>query len=217
MKTINFEKKILLGQVDGENIYLSAPSWDCGWYWGFGYLGNKNCHYHVDGLKEVSTYNHEKKVFEYEFVNLHDGFIRHFGKSFIVRPSQIWEFAELFETFYSLKDTCEVLGRGGSHLTTNPCADIIKNLDEVKRINEIVLPSIFEAIYKILEANANNKKMFSELVKINNEGDTMEVVKFMFANSITCDDLEAIDGISKNDYSVIHDIYYKVVHGKVTL
>ena len=42
--------KILIGKNNNENIYLSPPKWDCGWYWGFGYLGNKDCHYHVDGL-----------------------------------------------------------------------------------------------------------------------------------------------------------------------
>jgi hypothetical protein len=146
----NYPKKIYIGENDGEKIYLSAPSWDCGWYWGFGYLGNINCHYHIDGLTKNESYNTEKKVWEYEFTNLFDGFKKHFGKTLIVRDSQLWTLCELFNTFYALKETAEVLGRGGAHYTTNPCADLIKNVDEVKRINEIVLPQIFEEIYKIL-------------------------------------------------------------------
>ncbi len=217
MTTTKFDKKIRLGIVDGENIYLSPPSWDCGWYWGFGYLGNKDCHYHVDGLKKIETYNHEKKVFKYEFVDLHEGFIRHFGKSFIVRPSQTWEFAELFATFYHLKNTAEVLHTGGAHLTTNPCAYIIKNPDELKRINEIVLPKIFEAIYKILDSNNDNEKLFKELVNLNDKGDTKQVVKFMFDNSINCDDLKVIERITEHDFDIIHDFYYKVIHKKITL
>ncbi len=143
--------KIKLGVVNNENIYLSPPSWDCDWYWGFGYIGNKNCHYHIDGLKKIETYNFEKKVFEYEFVNLYDGFKRHFGDSFIVKEDKdIWTLAELFKTFYTLKETAEVLGRGGSHYTKNPCSLIIMNKEEVKRINEIVLPEIFKEIYAIL-------------------------------------------------------------------
>lgn len=143
--------KIKLGRVDNETIYLSPPSWDCGWYWGFGYLGNRNCHYHVDGLKKIQTYNAKKQVWEYEFVDLHEGFKKHFGESFIVKDDKdIWKLAELFETFYTLKEAAEVLGRGGSHVTSNPCASVIKNLDEVKRINEVVLPSIFKEIYIIL-------------------------------------------------------------------
>lgn len=152
MKTLsNYKSKIYLGTVNNERIYLSAPSWDCGWYWGFGYLGNMNCHYHVDGLTKIKNYNFEKSVWEYEFVNLYDGFKKHFGDSFIVKnDSDIWTLAELFKTWYTLKETAEVLGSGSAHMTTNPCKDIIINKDEVTRINGIVLPQIFEEIYKIL-------------------------------------------------------------------
>lgn len=129
--------KIKLGIVDGDPIYLSPPSWDCGWYWGFGYLGNKNCHYHIDGLSKDC--------------NLFDGFKKHFGESLKIDDKNLWILAELIQTFYSLKETAEVLGRGGSHYTTNPIADLIKNTDEVKRINEVVMPALFEEIYKILQ------------------------------------------------------------------
>jgi len=201
MKTLReYKKKTLLGIVDGQNIYLSAPSWDCGWYWGFGYIGNNNCHYHLDGLAKGK--------------NLHDAIIEHFGKSLTIRISQVWEFAELIATFYTLKKTAEMLGRGGSHLTTNPCQEIIKNVKEAKRINETVLPAVFDAIYKILEGNANNAKLFAELVSLNLEGNTMEVVKFMNKNEIHTDDLKGIDGITDHDSNTIHTIFWRVKHGK---
>lgn len=144
-------KKLFLGRNDNENIFLTKPSWDCGWYWGFGYIGNKNCHYHVDGLKKIENYKFDKDVREYEFVNLYDGFKKHFGDSFVVKKdADIWTLAELFSTFYILKETTEILGRGGSNYTNNPCSKIITNKREVKRINEKVLPEIFLAIYEIL-------------------------------------------------------------------
>ena len=146
----NYPKKIYIGKKDSESIYLSAPSWDCGWYWRFGYLGNKNCHYHVDGLTKHEKYNFEKKCFEYEFTNLYDGFKKQFGDSLIVDDKNLWTLCELFKTFYTLKETANVLNTGGSHYTTNPCADIITNKVEAKRINDVVLPQLFEHIYKIL-------------------------------------------------------------------
>lgn len=132
-------KKVLLGKVDGENIYLDPPSWDCGWYWGFGYLGNRYCHYHVDGLMKNT--------------NLFAGIKEHFDKdTFILKSDrEVWIFAELFATFYTLKKTAEVLRRGGSHYTNNPCKEIIINGAEVERINKIVLPAIFKEIYKLLD------------------------------------------------------------------
>ena len=156
MKTIReYKEKTLLGVHDGEKIYLSHPSWDCNWYWCFGYLGNSNCNYHVEGLKTIKSYNFEKQVWQHEVVNLYDGFKKHFGDSFVVKNDKdIWALAELFGTFYTLKEAAEGLERGGSNYTTNPCKDTIINKDEVERINNIVLPAIFDEIYKILESYA---------------------------------------------------------------
>ena len=214
MKTLSNYGKILLGYNNNEPIYLSPPSWDCGWYWGFGYLGNKNCHYHIDGLKKHEIYNFEKKCFEYEFTNLYDGFIKYFGKTLRVRKSDLWAICELFQTFYSLKETAEVLGRGGSHYTTNPAKDLIINKEEVKRINEIVLPQIFEEIYKILWRNADNEKINKKLVSLNLKGDTNKVVDFMLENKIKTDDLKDIEGLTKEDCSAIHSYYWGRIHNK---
>jgi len=217
MKTLsNYPTKIFIGQNDNENIYLSAPSWDCGWYWGFGYLGNRNCHYHVDGLTKHETYNFDKKCREYEFTNLFDGFKKHFGNSLIVRDSQLWKLVELFKTFYTLKECAEVLGRGGSHYTTNPCTEIIINADEVTRINNIVLPAIFEEIYKILIPAQNNRDINRKLISLvqNETKGTLDVVNFMLENSIHTDDLKNIDGLTSNDINVIHSEYWKVYHAK---
>lgn len=134
-------KKYLLGSHEGEKIYLSAPTWACGWYWGFGYLGNKNCHYHLNGLNNGKNQN------------LYDAIKEHFGDSLTINSNDLWVFCELVLTAYTLKETAEVLGRGGSHMTTNPCAELIKNPEEVKRINEMLLPAIFDEIDNILQKN----------------------------------------------------------------
>lgn len=96
----------------------------------------------------------------------------------------MWTICELFKTAYALKETAEVLGRGGSHYTTNPCAELIKNVDEVKRINEVVLPQIFEEIYKILIPSQDNSKTDKDLVNLVTNGDTQQVVDFMNENKL---------------------------------
>lgn len=213
MKTLSNYSKVLLGKNDGQNIYLTPPSWDCGWYWGFGYIGNRDCHYHIDGLKKIETYNPEKGVFTYEFVNLYDGLKKHFGDTFIVkREKDVWTIAELFKSFYILKETAEVLKNGSAHLTTNPCAYVIMNLEEVERINNIVLPQIFEEIYKILNRNADSETTFNELVAINVEGDPEKVLKFMKSKQISTDDLKNIKGLTAHDISKIHSYYWADFH-----
>ncbi len=198
----SYPKSIFIGINNNEKIYLSSPSWDCGWYWGFGYLGNRNCHYHVDGLNAK------------ENISLFDAFKKHFGDSLVVRDSQLWTLCELFKTFYTLKETAEVLGRGGSHLTKNPCSELIVNKEEVARINSIVLPAIFEEIYKILIPAQDNEKVNKQLVRLNNEGNTLKVVDFMNEHRITTDDLKNIEGITSHDFNYIHSMYWKIRHSK---
>lgn len=124
---------------DRQQCKLSAPSWDCGWYWSLGYLGHHYCHFHLDGLiKEHST-------------NLFDAIKKEFGDTLtITDDSDLWTFCELMMTAYTLKKAAEVLGCGGSHYKTNPVAGIVKNEKEVKRINEKVLPIIFDQVNSLL-------------------------------------------------------------------
>ena len=207
MKTLNNYTKVLLGYNDNQPIYLDTPSWSCGWYWSFGIIGNRNCSYHLDSLLKSDI----------------EGLNEHFNGSFIVRPSDLWTFAELMKSFYHLRETAEVLNIGGSFLTSNPCKDIIINADEVIRINNVVLPSIIDEVYKILDRNQDNKKLFKKLVSINLKGDTQKVIEYMKKNSIKTDDLKTlvdnenynhkyIEGLTGNDFNIIHSFYWKDYH-----
>ena len=116
---------------------MRKPSWDCDWYWGFGYLGNNDCHYHVNGLDNK---------------NLYDAIKEHFGDTLTIKDDKkLWMFCELMATFYTLKETAEVLGRGGANYGFNPVADIIRNKEESDRINNKVMPAIFDALWDILK------------------------------------------------------------------
>ena len=136
IRKTTFVEKYLIGKIDGENIYLSAPSWDCDWYWGFGYLGNRDCHYHLDGL------NKDK--------NLFDALREHFGDSLTINEDKLWTFCELIATFYTLKESAEVFGRGGSHYTKNPIQDLLIDEEKTKEINDIILPALFTELDKLL-------------------------------------------------------------------
>ena len=149
--------KVMFGtrKDTGEVIYLTLPTWDCGWYWSFGYLGNKDCHYHL------SSYQDKQHVF-----TLADGGIKLLTErrnkcmydclleDYELNPKlvgSLWRFCELAQTAYALKDAAKVLGRGGSHITTNPCADVIKSAQEVERINRVALPAAFAEIEKLFK------------------------------------------------------------------
>lgn len=198
MKTLKeYSKKTLIGKKHGENIYLSAPSWDCGWYWGFGYIGNSNCHYHIDSVIENNLESLEKE----------------FSEALYIAPSLRLKFIELFKTFYDLKNVAEIYNRGGSQITKNPCVDIIKNSIEVERINKVILPAIFDAIYDILEKSKNISKITKKIIDVMLlDGDTEKIVQVMFENNIKMDDVK--NCISYLDFNIIHSAYYKKLHNK---
>ena len=127
--------KRYLGKLDGEKVWLAPPSWDCEWYWGYGYIENKNLHTHFNLLGTTD--------------NLFNAIQKRFDGTFSLQGSNLWVFCELMETFYTLKEIAEVYSRGGSHYASNPLADILRNPDEYKRINENLLPKIFIEIDKL--------------------------------------------------------------------
>lgn len=64
----------------------------------------------------------------------------------------IWKFCELFKTAYTLREYSDVVFRGGAHYDKNPLHDLIVSSDEYERINEVLLPAIFEKIEGIIGA-----------------------------------------------------------------
>ena len=156
-KNINGKAKVFFGtrKSDNKRIYLNKPSWECDWYWGFGYLGNKDEHYHLSNYQtEQVVFTDDKGKFrvitEQRNINMYDALLKDYTLNENINAN-LWDFCELVKTAYALKETAEVLGRGGSHYTKNTCASVIKNPDEVKRINEVVLPAIFEQLNQIFE------------------------------------------------------------------
>lgn len=149
-------KKIYLGKVrneiktdkqynpiycEGENIYITKHSWDCGWYWGFGYIGNSKCHMH----------------FEQTFLgkNIWLGVDEIFEKTWI-KEKQWWILKDLFVQAYALKKCAEVFRHGGYCTTEKGITDIIQNKNEEVFLNnqlEIVLDKIWELLETWEEEN----------------------------------------------------------------
>lgn len=132
------------------NMFIERPSWDCGRYWGFGYLerwnniiGDIDFHTHMD-----SCFRENK---DGRSCNWFDGMKDLFdGGDVFENDKDRWKFLEIVKTIYSLKETAEVLGRGGSLYGNNPCMELIKNHDEVRRINCKVIPALIDEMYKVL-------------------------------------------------------------------
>lgn len=148
--------KVFFGKrkEDNTSIYISKPTWDCGWYWSFGYLGNNNEHYHLSSYQiKNHMFNLEngkfKFIAEQRNKHMYDCLLEDYELSDNIKDN-LWVFCELALTIYALKETAEILNRGGYHTTENPCKDVIINPDEVKRINEIVLPVLLNTFWHLV-------------------------------------------------------------------
>ncbi len=134
----------LLGKfASGEYFWLEAATWDCNWYWGFGYVksytNNKNpelakdvCwHQHVDGLinlKIGGNYCHRLA----ENPNVEEC---------VLSKDEDYEFSSLLEQFYTLKKAAALFHQQDKKLW--------------KILNEQKLPLIFDKVYALLTPGDN--------------------------------------------------------------
>lgn len=137
----NLGKFYLLGKKDGQKFYLAVPSWDCGWYWGFGYVEtfdrgktDIDSHQHFDTLILKSDCFHVNEFFD--------------ETPFTDKES--WEISDLMQSYYTLKESAELFHLGGSHYTTVK-GFTLEDKNECERINKILLPKIFKKLDYILK------------------------------------------------------------------
>jgi hypothetical protein len=148
--TVFNKKNYLLGtDKDGKNYYLVMPSWDCGWYWGFGYVTSYTNNKRPDLARDISSHLHFDSLFFNQKQHAFDSFKEFFVKS-PLSDDEIWQLCDYMKTFYTLRESAEVFGRGYSHYTEMAKLETLKNDDMLKMINEIMLPVLFEKIENTL-------------------------------------------------------------------
>lgn len=150
MKKAAFGKDIyfLGSDAAGVNYWLERASWDCGWYWGFGYVETYTNNANPAGSRDVASHQHFDGLF-LKNAGYVDGF-RALLPGTPLSDAEIWQLLELMKTFYILREYADTLERGGAHITSNPAANVIKSPEERERINAEVLPAIFAEVYKLL-------------------------------------------------------------------
>ena len=152
-----FGKNIyLLGQDEnGTKYWLEEASWDCDWYYGFGYIETYTNNNNPERSKDITSHDH------YDTKILKNGLSPdNFKKIFIETPlsdKEIWKLNELMKTFYTIKDYMELLHSGSSNITNNLSSAVIKNEKEWLRLKDKVLPDLFKNIYKILTTESEVK------------------------------------------------------------
>lgn len=150
-KSHAFGKDVYLLGMDKDGVYywMEEPTWDCDWYWGFGYVETYTNNRLPDRSRDINSHSHFDSMFLNGPGNSYDNF-KSFFRDSVLTDSELWTFLELMKTVYTLKETAGVFYRGGSHYSENLCREILKDEKAYSHINHVLLPALFEQIRNIL-------------------------------------------------------------------
>ena len=132
-QSYNPEKDYLY--IQGENIYLEKHNWDCGWYWGFGYIGNKDLHTHASVFIHELIWHSNDQVFE--------------TSPIFQKNDTFWIFKDLLKQAYTLQECAEIYQYGG-HCITNNKTEIVRNKRKAKSINKD-LEKVLDQLWNFLK------------------------------------------------------------------
>lgn len=102
-----FNKKVYLLGADAEGVkyWLDAPSWDCGWYWGFGYVETYQDNRKPSKAIDIDSHQHAK--------NFWSKWCNEILKEKAFSDDEKWVLCELFDNFYTLKNLAAAQSDGG--------------------------------------------------------------------------------------------------------
>ena len=150
-KVINkFGVHYLLGKdKEGKYVYLEKESWDCGWYYGFGYLHTFTNNEHPTYSKDIDSHFHFDSTFMRGPEYTKKMFEEYFEET-VLTEEEMWILCDYMMTFYTLKKTAELFHHGYSYQTSKAYMDKLKSEEQSDRINHEILPDLFKRIETLL-------------------------------------------------------------------
>ena len=151
------KKLYLLGKgTDGTYYWLVEPSWDCDWYWGFGYVQTFTNNTRPDLARDLESHLHIDSCFmgkigengEYIY-NIFDAPRLKGGTTFTEKEG--WELSELFSQFYTLRKSSDLFHSRKSNVSSTSVKHDNETCGEIyDYINNEMMPAIFARIKEIL-------------------------------------------------------------------
>ena len=133
----------------GENMWIEEPQWDCGWYWGFGYVDTYTNNKNPSKSKNISSHSHfDGLVWKRSDEGV---FIYHINEVLKTpfADEESWELSDLMKRFYCLREAAAIFHCGNANYASRTGVDSTDK-ELAKRINEIELPKIFKRVIEIL-------------------------------------------------------------------
>jgi len=148
----------LLGtDEDGIKYWLEEPSWDCGWYWGFGYIETYTNNRCIEQSRDIQSHQHAD--------HFYSEWCEKVLKSKTFSNDEKWALCELFQNFYTLKGLAETQyhkGKEDNWTSERNGFDYRELLREDVNINRDCLPFVMAKIISILSPDENETVEFLE-------------------------------------------------------
>ena len=150
-KVINkFGTHYLLGRdKQGQYVWLEKESWDCGWYWGFGYLHTFTNNEHPTRSKDLASHTHFNSVFMKSPAFTKKAFEEYFEETTLT-VDEMWILCDYMTIYYTLKDAARLFQCGHGGLTSKAVIDGLKSEEMAAHINKVLLPELFKRIEELL-------------------------------------------------------------------
>jgi hypothetical protein len=144
----HFGKHYLLGaDKNGTKHWLQFPSWDCDWYWGFGYIRTFTNNKNPEKSKDLQSHSHATD-FMYGYFTKWNG-TKPILEKRTFTEKEGWELSELFKQFYFLRDVAENFSRGKCHVSDTTIENWAKP-ELVEETNKVLIPMVMDRIIEIL-------------------------------------------------------------------
>jgi hypothetical protein len=152
-KQVSESRGFLLGKLEnGESVYLTDFEWDCGWYWGGGYI-----RIYRPNRKDFDVHTHFDSVFfkgDSQCIagagrNHHIDVVRCFSESALTED-EWWRLLDLMKQFYALRECAGVFQYGG-HMTSHGRTEAELNKEMADKINAQIKDVIIPEIRKIFQ------------------------------------------------------------------
>jgi len=170
----NNKKVYLLGKdKEGIKYWLEEPSWNCRWYWGFGYIETYTNSF-PNMSKDISSHQHWERTLQeikeprYLIGYAYGGIISSgytqnpYTNPYLIEKTfnqkEGWELGELFKQFYFLQEAAEMFGRGKANIA-DAKIELWKDEAKTKEINEIIIPKVTKRILEILTLENKPKEI----------------------------------------------------------
>ena len=116
----------------GRVIYLSKHSFDCGWYWGFGYIGNNHLHTHFSYILERPQ------------------LVTDVFSDTSITEATWWNIQDLFKQAYILKEYAGLCRHNNGYIASSAACKILSLTSEDEKLTNERLELVLDTVWALI-------------------------------------------------------------------